>query len=454
MLSEKSLFIRIVSNIDWILMLSLIVLFTIGFGSIYSATYNYAVLKYVLVQGLAFIIGFVLMIIFAGFNYQNYEQMHKVIYILSLLLLISVLILGTTVRGTKGWFNFGFISFQPVEIAKILYILVLAAFLNKKAKESSSLKLLFYSFLLLGGHLFLIMLQPDFSSTLSYLPVTLILLFLVGVDPFYLICIIILGGFALGIPLINTFFNLQFEMIQTPTFVMQVYTFISSGHVILYIILGFVLVILSLWFLLRKLRIKISIIYPILLCLSIILGCIASIPIEKSLKGYQMKRLVVFLAPSVDRRGSGYNIIQSKIAIGSGKIVGKGFRKGTQTQLGFLPEQHTDFIFAVVGEEGGWFISQLVLFFYFLLIWRAMAISRDARDSYGSLVAVGIGTMFSFYAFVNIGMVLGIMPVTGMPLLLLSYGGSSVVSSMVAIGILSSIYMHRYTYYKTTIRIN
>ncbi|MDR3243653.1 MAG: FtsW/RodA/SpoVE family cell cycle protein, partial [Elusimicrobiota bacterium] len=195
-------------------------------------------------------------------------------------------------------------------------------------------------------------------------------------------------------------------------------------------------------------------VYPLLLCGCIILGCAASVPVEKSLKEYQRKRLVVFLNPKIDPRGSGYNIIQSKIAIGSGKITGKGFRKGSQTQLGFLPEQHTDFIFSVIGEEGGWLMSQLTLLFYFLLIWRAMVIAKDSRDSYGSLVAVGIATMFTFYAFINIGMVMGMMPVTGMPLLFLSYGGSSMVSSMFAIGILCSIYVRRHTYYKTAMDIN
>ena len=134
-------------------------------------------------------------------------------------------------------------------------------------------------------------------------------------------------------------------------------------------------------------------------------------------------------------------------AIGSGKLFGKGFVKGTQTQLGFLPEQHTDFIFSVVGEEGGWFFSQLVILFYLFFIWRALVISAESRDRYGSLLAVGIATMFAFYAVINIGMVMGMMPATGVPLLLMSYGGSSMLSSLFSVGILQSIYMRRHTYY-------
>ncbi|MDR3281827.1 MAG: FtsW/RodA/SpoVE family cell cycle protein, partial [Endomicrobium sp.] len=187
--------------------------------------------------------------------------------------------------------------------------------------------------------------------------------------------------------------------------------------------------------------------YPVVLCGTILLGCVASFPVEKSLKDYQRKRLVIFLNPKIDPRGSGYNIIQSKIAIGSGRLLGKGFKKGSQTQLGFLPERHTDFIFSVISEEGGWVASQLTILFYFLFIWRALVISKEARDRYGSLVAIGIATMFTFHAVINIGMVTGIMPVTGVPLLFLSYGGSSIFSSLSAVGILSSIYLRRYIYY-------
>jgi rod shape determining protein RodA len=169
--------------------------------------------------------------------------------------------------------------------------------------------------------------------------------------------------------------------------------------------------------------------------------------VEKSLKEYQRKRLVVFLSPKIDPRGAGYNIIQSKIAVGSGKMLGKGFLKGTQTQLGFLPERRTDFIFSVISEEGGWVFSHLTLLFYVLFIWRALAVAKESRDRYGSFVAVGLATMFTFYAVINIGMALGIMPVTGMPLLLISYGGSSIVSSLLAVGILLSIHIRKYTYY-------
>jgi len=230
-------------------------------------------------------------------------------------------------------------------------------------------------------------------------------------------------------------------------FCAQLLSFFRGGYALTAMLAGACVLIFSARVFLRNFMIKIPLIYPALLCASLVLGCAASIPVEKSLKDYQRKRLVVFLNPKADPRGSGYNIIQSKIALGSGKFSGKGYKKGTQTQLGFLPEQHTDFIFSVVGEEGGWLAAQLTLAFYFLFLWRALRIAKEARDRYGSYVATGLATMFAFYAFINIGMVMGIMPVTGMPLLLLSYGGSSMVSSLCAVGILESIHMRRFMYY-------
>ncbi len=444
---DKNFFQRLVSNMDWYLVLAVAVLISISFAAIYSAGANYSTsFRYLSIQFLAADIGFTGFLFLTSFNYQYYKHLYKLVYALSLVLLISVLVFGSVKRGTKGWFDFGFMSFQPVEIAKIMYILVLASFLDAKAKESKRVSFLTLAFSILLGHFLLIMMQPDFSSTLSYFPVTLVLLYAIGVEPFYLLCIIICGGLAVGIPLLGTFFDMQMKIVQNETFLTNLAILLKSGNAIVYIIAIILVLIMSSWWFLWKLRIRIPIVYPVVLCGAIVLGCSSSTFVEKSLKDYQRRRLVVFLDPQVDPRGSGYNIIQSKIAIGSGKFIGKGFKKGTQTQLGFLPEQHTDFIFSVIGEEGGWLVSQLTLLFYFFFIWRALVIAKEASDRYGSLVATGIATMFAFYAVINIGMVMGMMPVTGMPLLLLSYGGSSILSSLCAIGILCSIHMRRHTY--------
>ncbi|MBP8598892.1 MAG: rod shape-determining protein RodA [Selenomonas sp.] len=157
------------------------------------------------------------------------------------------------------------------------------------------------------------------------------------------------------------------------------------------------------------------------------------------LKDYQKMRITVFMDPNVDPLGSGYHIIQSKIAIGSGMLFGKGLFEGTQSQLNFLPENHTDFIFAVVGEELGFIGVVVLLLLYLVILWRAIRIAKDASDVFGRLLAVGISSMLAFHVLVNVGMTLGIMPVTGIPLPLMSYGVSSLTTNIMSIVILLNI---------------
>jgi len=159
------------------------------------------------------------------------------------------------------------------------------------------------------------------------------------------------------------------------------------------------------------------------------------------LKQYQIDRLLVFLHPDQDPGGSGYHLIQSKIAIGSGLMTGKGLYQGTQTQLNFLPEHHTDFVFSVLGEELGFIGIVILMGLYVLLIWRSLRICIISESLFGSLIAGGILSMLLFQVFVNIGMTIGIMPITGIPLPFVSYGGSSMVANLIAIGLLESIHV-------------
>ena len=161
------------------------------------------------------------------------------------------------------------------------------------------------------------------------------------------------------------------------------------------------------------------------------------------LKDYQKKRLTVFLDPNVDPLGSGYHIIQSKIAIGSGMLFGKGLFGGTQSQLNFLPENHTDFIFAVIGEELGFLGAVLLLLLYFVLLYRGVKIAGEARDNFGSLLATGVTSMLGFHVLVNVGMTAGIMPVTGIPLPFMSYGVSALTTNLLSVGLLLNVYMRR-----------
>lgn len=161
------------------------------------------------------------------------------------------------------------------------------------------------------------------------------------------------------------------------------------------------------------------------------------------LKEYQKNRIRVFLDPELDPFGAGYHVIQSKIAIGSGLLTGKGWFSGTQSQLNFLPENHTDFVFAVAGEEFGFIGVCVILFLYGIIIWRGLTIALNAEDDFGTLLAVGITFMFTFHMFVNIGMTAGIMPVTGIPLPFLSYGVSSLTTNMFLVGLLLNIRLRK-----------
>lgn len=158
---------------------------------------------------------------------------------------------------------------------------------------------------------------------------------------------------------------------------------------------------------------------------------------------YQKMRILVLFNPSIDPYGSGYHVIQSKISIGSGGFFGQGLFAGTQSQLNFLPENHTDFIFSVIGEELGFIGAIFVLFLYFLLLYRTLMISRSSNDSFGSLLACGIFSMWLFQIFINVGMTLGIMPVTGIPLPFMSYGGSALLMNLLCVGLLMNIYLRR-----------
>lgn len=163
-----------------------------------------------------------------------------------------------------------------------------------------------------------------------------------------------------------------------------------------------------------------------------------------ALKEYQVARLTAFLDSEPDERSAGYNLAQSKIAIGSGGLSGKGLLKGTQTNLKYVPEQHTDFVFTAIGEETGFVGATLILSLFSFLLWRCLRIAMLSKDLFGTLLAVGIGMMFAFQVFVNIGMTIGIMPITGIPLPFVSYGGSSLITNYVAVGLLMNIHMRRF----------
>ena len=164
------------------------------------------------------------------------------------------------------------------------------------------------------------------------------------------------------------------------------------------------------------------------------------------LKEYQKQRILTFMDPDRDPLGTGYHIIQSKIAIGSGMLTGKGFLEGTQNALSFLPEQHTDFIFSVLAEEWGFAGSAALVLLFLVFIFWALNIAHSCRDPFGTILVVGLTSMISWQVFINIGMVMGLMPVVGVPLPFISYGGSSMLTTLVAVGVLMNISMRRFMF--------
>ncbi|MHB9038406.1 MAG: rod shape-determining protein RodA, partial [Armatimonadota bacterium] len=199
--------------------------------------------------------------------------------------------------------------------------------------------------------------------------------------------------------------------------------------------LGTSLVLIAIWFTMAF--VMGTDIKNILLCVGVgVLLVLAAWYIPGVMKDYQKMRVITFVDPAADPRGSGYHVTQSRIAIGSGKMTGKGFLKGTQRELHFIPEQHTDFIFTVVGEETGFMGAAGLLVLYFALLWRGLVIMAATEDPTGRAIAAGVIGMFLFHIFVNLGMTVGIMPVTGVPLPMFSYGGSSLMANMMGVGLL------------------
>ncbi len=198
--------------------------------------------------------------------------------------------------------------------------------------------------------------------------------------------------------------------------------------------------------------IALSIIVFIRVRLSILIFCLivgilaAPLVWNFGLKPYQRDRVETFLDPGSDPRGKGYNSIQSKVAVGSGRLLGKGFRKGTQSQLEFIPERHSDFIYSVLSEEHGFIGSIFTLGLFTLLFFSCLRISQEARDKFGALLVVGITSFLFLHTVINIGMVIGILPIVGMPLPLLSYGGSSMMTVMLGLGLISSVGYNRYLF--------
>jgi rod shape determining protein RodA len=432
-------------RIDWTFVFAVIGLVATGTVAMLSAAsttmYYSAILQK---HFIALALGSVLFAAALAFNYQVYQDQSKALYAIAIVLMAAVLVIGTAARGHRAWIRLPGFSFQPAELARVLVVLVLADFLDRRALRVQDVSTVLISLAIAAPIMILILKQPDFSTTLTFLPMITGMLFCAGADVFQLLFVFGYGALTLAVPLVITLCQVRFPDAlpgSLPAFVLSVS---RMGWATLATMLALGAFSALLWRLLTWMRLQVKPLAFIVLPLVASGALITGIAINRQMKSYQRNRFVAFVAPSTDVQGASYNVIQSKVAIGSGGVWGKGLFSGTQSQLGFLPERHTDFIFANVGEEMGFVGASLILGLYMIVLWRIVTAAREARDRYGYLVCAGLASMFAFVMILNIGMCLGLMPVAGIPLPLISYGGSSLVINLWSLGIVANIYARRY----------
>jgi len=335
------------------------------------------------------------------------EWVAQPVYIVCLLLLVLTLIFGTgagTAESVQGWLSVGPVRIQPAEIAKIGVILMLARVLGQWREPPKTLWAIWKPVAVVLVPMGLVMLQPDLGTALVFTSILVTMLFWAGTPLWTL--------FFLASPALGLFLSID--------------VWVWGGY--------FVLLVLLLAFAYKP---TISEAAAILIA-NVVAGTIA-LPLWNSLETYQRNRFLVFLDPSIDPRGAGYNLIQSRVAIGSGGWFGKGYLDGTQKRLAFLPEQHTDFIFAVIGEEFGFVGVAAVLIGFGFVFWRLIRISEMSPDPFASMVPFGLFGSWFAHVVVNTGMTVGVMPITGIPLPFLSYGGSFLLVNLLAMAIVQRI---------------
>jgi rod shape determining protein RodA len=338
------------------------------------------------------------------------DDVSYILYAASIVLLVAVLAVGMEVYGAKRWLGYGQLRLQPSEVAKVATCLLLAHILIAKKRDPARISTLLTVFGIVGLPLLLVLKEPDLGTSGAFAAMGLTMLVWGGLPWLHL--------FLLMSPLVGL---------------------ILCRH---YLLWGIYLI-GSLCFLWRVRLSWLVLAAFVVVQVAVVIGA----PIFwNHLQPYQKSRLTSFENPEKDPGGAGYQIMQSKIAIGSGEIWGKGYLKGSQKALAFLPQQHTDFIFSVVGEEFGFLGSMVTIFLFLVLVIRGYYLALHCRSPFSGLVAVGVSTLLLYHAGVNMGMTVGLLPVTGLPLPLVSYGGSFLVSVLGMVGLLMNISAHRFDY--------
>ena len=344
--------------------------------------------------------GTIILAIAALFPFRLLQTVSVPAYLFSLFLLVIVLLLGKTVSGSTSWFNLGSFRIQPSEFAKVTTVLALASYLSRSDVSLRSPRGLLLAAGIVLAPIALIMLQPDFGTAVIYCGMTFAVLYWGGASRFTLLALVAPVAAALGALLGTTAF-----LIVVAVFGVLIY--LTKEH-----------------------RLVAAVVFSLMVLVGISVQFIYD-----GLRPYQQKRIDTFLDPGADPLGAGYNILQSKVAIGSGGFIGKGYLHGSQTQLNFIPEQWTDFIFCVPGEEFGFAGAGVVLLLFAVFLLRGVTLASKVKSKYASFVAIGLTATIATHVFINIGMALGLFPVIGVPLPFLSYGGSALLSNPAMVGL-------------------
>jgi len=414
-------------NFDLLLLLGCLLLWVFGIALIYSATaiHHTGVLAHVARnQILWVIIGLCLIFALCAIPTGRIYQFAYVLFVASLLLLVVVVFMGIVSKGANRWIGFGPLRIQPSEFAKIGLLLALARYFTKKSISLDRLSSFVMPGLLILVPFILVMQQPDLGTALVFCVLALPVFYWGGLSlaELFLLVSPIISLILSAIPLILSHLSEHASSIIW-TLPWGIYFLGLCGFLIL-----------------LKPR-------PLLIALVIVLNLttatITTIIWNNVLQDYQKGRIISFINPQNDPFGAGYQVIQSKVAIGSGGFTGKGFLQGTQTRLSFLPEQHTDFIFSVLGEQFGFLGCAIVLGLFLFVLIRAFTTTREVRSRFSNIVIVGAATILGFHVFVNIAMTLGMMPVTGLPLPFLSYGGSFTLTVAILVGLILNARLSR-----------
>lgn len=389
---------------DYVLLICALALSLIGIAFIFSATYNSTEAGHQLYyqrQILWLGLGIALATIVYFIPLKMHEAMAYVYYWISIVMLVVVLAISQ--GGAARWFQFGGLGIQPVEFAKVALCLALSRFLAYRQAKLHRFSTIFVGMLIVAIPTILVIKQPDLGSSLVGMAIFLGLLVWTGM-PISRIALV----------------------------VSPVISIIAAFHWLSWAIFFFAFILL------------LYVSHPRLLpgamyfLINLVLG-MATPLLWNHLHGYQRLRILTFLDPGQDPAGAGYQIIQSKIAIGSGGFWGKGFMQSTQTRLDYLPAQHTDFIFSVIGEEMGFVGGLVIIALFAIIIVRSFLIASKVRNVFYSYIAAGLASAILFQMVVNIGMTIGLMPVTGLPLPFVSYGGSSLLFFWSVVGLLLTI---------------